>query len=338
MFSDKMAIGNNPILEGAIDPTGEIFFFACIAVTVMGLLVGFLEVVFINRLFTQQVLWIKIGYKFLLYTLLFSIVISIVYPMAAAIEMDLPLWKAEVWKRYAVFWGSLAFWSTCLQLFFSLMLSLFYGAISENLGHSVLINFITGKYNSLKQEERFFMFVDMTASTAIAEKLGHKRYFQLIQRYYEDLSNAIIKHKGEVYQYVGDEIVITWPLETGVEGANCIRCFYAMQEDLGKKTPAYEERFGLAPRFKAGLHAGTVSIGEIGALKKEIVFTGDPLNVTARIQGLCKELQENFIISAAVIAQLPGYSNAFQSLGTFPIKGRQAPMEVFHANKEAFFP
>ena len=107
MFSDKMAIGNNPILEGAIDPTGEIFFFACIAVTVMGLLVGFLEVVFINRLFTQQVLWKKIGYKFLLYTLLFSIVISIVYPMAAAIEMDLPLWKAEVWKRYAVFCGVL---------------------------------------------------------------------------------------------------------------------------------------------------------------------------------------------------------------------------------------
>jgi len=63
--------------------------------------------------------------------------------------------------------------------------------------------------------------------------------------------------------------------------------FFAMKEDLRKRADWYNKDFGLLPAFKAGLHFGKVTTGEIGALKKEIIFTGDVLNTTARIQGLC---------------------------------------------------
>jgi len=329
MLSDIIAIGDNPVVEGAIDPNIEVFAFAITAVTLVGLLVGFLEVVYINRLFYNTRQWKKIVYKFLLYVVLFSVIISIVYPIAAAIETDTSVFDAVVWQKYRTFWGSLPFWGTCLQLTFNLVLSVFYAAFSENLGHSMMINFFTGKYSTPEQEERIFMFVDMKASTAIAESLGHKKYFDLLQRYYLDLSNAIINNFGEVYQYVGDEIVITWPKKTGLHNSHCIHCFYAMQHDLLKHSKRYTEKYGVVPSFKAGMHLGMVTIGEIGALKKEIVFTGDPLNVTSRIQGLCNELGEDLIISNDLAQELAASEFKFQDLGTFDIRGRRGKMRVF---------
>ena len=80
---------------------------------------------------------------------------------------------------------------------------------------------------------------------------------------------------------------MSWPEETGLRDGNCLRCVLQMKRDLRGKADWFEERFGVAPDFKAGLQVGAVTTGEIGALKREIVFTGDVLNQTARIQGLC---------------------------------------------------
>ena len=130
------------------------------------------------------------------------------------------------------------------------------------------------------------MFVDMKSSTSFAEQLGHKTYFRFLSDYYDQLSNAIIQNKGEVYQYVGDEIVVTWEKADGLQYHNCIRCFYDMKQSLQKKSGYFEKTYGVVPSFRAALHLGQVTTGEIGALKKEIFFTGDVLNVTARIQRL----------------------------------------------------
>ena len=117
------------------------------------------------------------------------------------------------------------------------------------------------------------MFLDMRSSTALAEQLGHVRYFKLLREYYNDLSDAIVDHYGEVYQYVGDEVVISWPSSLGLKSKNCIRCFYAMKERLRNRAAHYMKKYGVTPTFKAGLHCGKVTVGEIGALKKDIFFT-----------------------------------------------------------------
>ena len=57
-----------------------------------------------------------------------------------------------------------------------------------------------------------------------------------------------------------------------------------LKNRLKSRTAWYNQKFGVNPDFKAGIHLGEVTTGEIGALKKEIIFTGDVLNTTARIQ------------------------------------------------------
>lgn len=214
--------------------------------------------------------------------LLFMLVINLItFPIAASIELQSSLFDAQVWHKFSNYIVSSTFLSTMVSLAFSIFVSLLYSDISEHLGHNVLLNFFSGKYHQPKEESRVFMFLDMKSSTSFAEQLGHKTYFRFLSDYYNQLSNAIIQNKGEVYQYVGDEIVVTWEKADGLERHNCIRCFYDMKQSLQKKSSYFEETYGVVPSFRAAIHTGPVTTGEIGALKKEIFFTGDVLNVTA---------------------------------------------------------
>ena len=174
------------------------------------------------------------------------------------------------------------------------------------------------------------MFLDMKDSTHIAEQLGHVQYFELLQQYYELMSAAFIAHQAEVYQYIGDEVVVSWPVPKGLERNDCINCFLALKARFGQQAAVFNQRFGHVPDFKAGMHLGEVTTGEIGALKKEIVFTGDVLNTTARIQALCKEHQVDLIISEALLRQLEKpQAISTRSIGELTLKGKSQRVHLY---------
>ena len=329
LFTDAAARGNqNPDPSSDITVTLEVFIFASLAVTVTGLVVGVIEVFWMSKLFTHRSFWQKILYKMGFYILFMSVLIVITFPVAAGIELGVSPFDSQVKTKFSNFLVSLTFLSTVVSISLSLFLSLFYAGISENLGPRILRNFFTGKYHTPKAEKRIFMFLDMKSSTALAEKLGHIRYFQLLREYYNDLSDAIIDHSGEVYQYVGDEVVISWLEDIGVKDNNCVSCFFTMQKVLQQRAPYYKKKYGSAPVFKAGLHYGEVTAGEIGALKKEIFFTGDVLNVTARIQGMCNQFGEVLLISWELVEKLDLRGFVLKSYGEIQLKGREKPLEL----------
>lgn len=320
-------------LDSEITVTPSIFFFASISVFLVGLLVGSLEILLLNRMFERLSFAQKIWRKLLLYTLLMSALIFVLYMLAASIELQKSVFSAAVWDKYLTFFFSITHLSTSIQLAFSLLVSLIYAEISDNLGHGVLLNFFTGKYHQPVEEQRIFMFSDMKSSTAIAEKLGHSEYFKLLKAYYSDFSAAIIQHSGAVYQYIGDEIVISWKFKEGIQNNNCIHCFFAMRQDLQKRAEWYRSNFGVVPTFKAALHVGMVTTGEVGALKKEIIFTGDVLNTTARIQELCNSLKVDLLISKDLLTALSLKQNPqATSLGLHPLKGKEGKLELFQVH------
>ncbi len=315
--------------ETDITITWNIFLFASIAVFLVGIAMGSVEVFWLGNRFNGKAFWQKILYKTGFY-LIFMLVINLVtFPIAASIELNSSIMDDQVWHKFSNYIVSPTFLSTMVSLTFSIFVSLIYSGISEHLGHNVLLNFFSGKYHQPKEESRVFMFLDMKSSTSLAEQMGHKKYFRFLSDYYNQLSNAIIQYKGEVYQYVGDEIVVTWKKDEGLQHHNCIRCFYAMKQSLQKKRTYFEDTYGVVPSFRAGLHLGQVTTGEIGALKKEIFFTGDVLNVTARIQKLCKPLQQEIIISEELAEQLKPDGLQLKPLGNMELEGRKKPVELF---------
>ncbi|MGB5170277.1 MAG: adenylate/guanylate cyclase domain-containing protein [Eudoraea sp.] len=80
--------------------------------------------------------------------------------------------------------------------------------------------------------------------------------------------------------------------------------------------------FGVVPRFKAGLHVGKATVGEIGVLKRDIVYSGDVLNTTARIQNKCNELGVSLLISEDLKNSLSTNRLLFTSLGEIKLRGK----------------
>jgi len=103
-----------------------------------------------------------------------------------------------------------------------------------------------------------------------------------------------------------------------------------MKRALITQSEKYNSKFGFLPGFKAGVHCGMVTTGEIGSLKKEIIFTGDVLNTSARIQGLCNLHEAELLVSEdmAKLLQLPA-TYKVKSVGENVLKGRGKVMELF---------
>ena len=143
----------------------------------------------------------------------------------------------------------------------------------------------------------------------------------------------IIDHGGEIYQYVGDEIVVSWTMKKGQPESAFLNCFFAMKKVLANKSVWYHEHFGVVPEFKAGFHYGIVTTGEIGVAKKDIIFTGDVLNTTARIQGLCNQYGVDLLLSSDLKEKLaPPYNERAQPLGKKQLKGKDERVELFTIN------
>jgi adenylate cyclase len=192
------------------------------------------------------------------------------------------------------------------------------------------ISYLSGFYHRPRQEERIFMFLDMRSSTSIAERLGHTRYFELLNELFADITDPILYSRGEIYQYVGDEISVSWPLRRGIGKQRCIRCFLHIRGKLKARTPHYLARYGLVPVFKAGFHAGPVTTGEVGLVKKERIYSGDVVNTAAHIQNLCNKHGVDNLISGELVALLGAPSmGTMRRIGSTELKGRRQSIELW---------
>ena len=197
--------------------------------------------------------------------------------------------------------------------------------VNDKYGPGVFRAFLMGKYFQPTREERIFMFLDLRSSTTIAEKLGEVRYFNFIKNVFRDVTPAILNTKGEIYQYVGDEIVISWKMKNGIENSNCLKCFFDVQSALNKNQHFYVVNYdNITPEFKAGLHYGNVMAGEVGVVKRDIAYSGDVLNTAARIQSKCNDLGVNILLSKYLMDQLPKVNNLFnpKKMGDLLLRGK----------------
>ncbi len=187
----------------------------------------------------------------------------------------------------------------------------------------------------MSEVERIFMFLDITSSTSIAEQLGHIKYFELLNDFFVDIAPSIDKHHGEIYQYVGDEVVVSWPLGEGVKNFNILNCFFDIVDTINSLSVNYTERYNLVPAFKAGMHYGKVSTGTIGTLKKEIIYTGDVLNTTSRIEGQCNQYKVNNLLSKDLIDALPdGDHFDFERIGEISLRGKASFVTLFTSKRK----
>lgn len=268
-------------------------------------------------------------FKAILYFILVKLIMwigLIILTRRSPLDLDLN-WAIEMMNSRA-FWVALAYFSVVIFLI------TFFRAVDQKFGPGVLWNMLLGKYHHPQEEQRIFMFLDLKSSTTIAEELGHLRFSRFIQDCFYDLNEIVPQFKAEIYQYVGDEAVLTWDKQHGFTNNNCLEIYFAFRHQLLAKKDYYLEQYGVVPEFKAGLHHGKVMVAEVGVVKKEIAFHGDVLNTAARIQGQCNEYQQYLLISKDLLQQLNIGSHLNSTfIGAIPLKGKMIDVPIYGIQK-----
>ena len=201
--------------------------------------------------------------------------------------------------------------------------------VSLRFGPGNLLPVLNGTYRVPTEVERVFMFLDLHSSTAIAERLEHIRYSAFVQDYFRDLA-VVHRHGAEVYQYVGDEAVLTWTYEGGFRQNACLAAYFAFERALLGRTAYYTTHYGVIPVFKAGIHCGTTMVAEVGTVKREIAYHGDAVNTAARIQCLCNGFGARLLVSGAVATRVDsGRAYELRGLGQVKLRGRTEGVKVY---------
>ena len=200
----------------------------------------------------------------------------------------------------------------------------------EVMGDYNIIRFLTGKYRTPVIENRAFMFLDLRSSVQHAEKLGNILYSELIRDCFRELNYLVYKFEAEIYQYVGDEIVLTWKTSVAQRNYNILGIFFAFDQALQKKSEHYLHKYGIIPEFKAGCNAGEVTAAEIGIIKRDIAYHGDVINTSSRVQDMCNVLHHDLLITPSIINNeiaLKGFE--IESVGRHNLKVKGIETELF---------
>jgi len=122
-------------------------------------------------------------------------------------------------------------------------ISLVVGAITETgrlIGRPMLTSVVLGTYHRPTREQRIVMFLDIAGSTRLAEQMGELKVHDLVTRFFFDIDEPISDHSGAVHAYVGDEVIVTWPV-TGdpSHNARCLACFFAIARKMASLAVDY---------------------------------------------------------------------------------------------------
>ncbi len=206
----------------------------------------------------------------------------------------------------------------------------FFNQMNKKFGPGILLPMVLGKYKNPVEDFRIFMFMDLKSSTSHGERLGHIKYSALLKDVFKDINSLVYRYNAEIYQYVGDEVVLSWCKYDGIENNNCIQFYFNCMQLFHNNAEYYKKHYGMVPQFKAGLHIGKVTTIEIGEIKKELAYHGDTLNTAARIQEACKEYDESVIISGELALEFDDHNSfEFKSMGSKVLRGKEIPIELF---------
>jgi len=289
----------------------------------IGLLICFFELIVLRKTLSRLSFVKVLVIRTLLYALVIIIVLGLVLSVETAFEEDVSYGQALIMYFQSDLFVR-DFWFSIIFVPFILVAL----QILQLFGARKLLRLIAGVYHQPKEMSRIFMFVDLRDSTSIAERLSNKDYSSLLRDFFFDVTDAVVFYGGEIYQYVGDEMVVVWPAKT--KDMRCVSCYFRMQHVLEQKKQYYATRYGIIPEFKAGLHFGSVMVTEVGKYKKDIVYHGDVMNTASRIEGACRDLDEKILVSDTLLHHLVDTGEfEFQKKGEIPLRGKKEPILLY---------
>jgi adenylate cyclase len=187
--------------------------------------------------------------------------------------------------------------------------------------------------HSLRGERRqvSILLSDLRGFTPLCEAMPAEAVAARLSEYFDAMTTAIFAHRGMINDFVGDAIMAVFgaPLSDPDHALHAVQSAVAMEQALNALNRRWEAA-GLPPlRMGIGIHTGEVFAGNVGgAAKLKYAVVGDPVNTTARLEGLNKELGTRILMTEETLIALGDRVEA-KDLGEFVVKGRTRPLRVY---------
>ncbi len=322
-------------LSEGLQVSGDIFwtglFVNVLATAIAGLIGGAILVAYLQRWVRNHPYGQAIAFILIAFTLIICFVTIIAFLTRVSLTSGESIAQKDIFFQIGNHIRSLRFAKDYFLWLFIVLGTIAGILINDKYGPGNFGSFLMGKYFRPKREEHIFMFLDLRSSTYIAQILGEEQFFNFIKDVIRDATPVILRYQGNIYQYVGDEITVSWWMNPGLNKLNCIRCPLEIRKIFNHRSSYYISTYGVVPDFKAGLHCGPVMVGEIGVVKRDIAFSGEVVGTAARIQKRCNHLEVNLLISQDLKEMLPwtGSKLKTEHKGDLLIKGRMENLALY---------
>jgi adenylate cyclase len=283
---------------------------------------------YLKDAFTHIPLWLSVLIKIAITFILF-LVITFLFFLVYYVFLYNGNFKEYASNFFSQIIRTHTFFSFTLDILVMTILSIAFLEITDKYGPGMFWSMLIGEYHKPIIQNRIFIFLDINESTTIAEILGHEKYFLMLRKFFSDITAPVLANEGQIYQYVGDEIVLSWENtpENKIKSLKFLRNSFYLIERLSWQ---YEKQFKRVPRFKAGVHVGEVTAGFIGIIKKELIYSGDTVNTTARITSMCHDLNEKFLLSEDFMHDFHApHGYQINEIGKMDLKGRLEPIKLY---------
>lgn len=183
----------------------------------------------------------------------------------------------------------------------------------------------TGQLPPLSEQRLTILFADLVGSTQLAERLGARRFSEILSRYYQDMTDIIFSNSGMLNKYLGDGLMAVFGVSQS--GVNPEERAVAAALEMFRRMESLNLAENEHVQLGIGINSGMTMAGYVGTEERvEYTVLGDTVNVAERLEGLSKP--GRIFIGPETKAAVQGLFE-LRSVGTVEVKGRQESVEVF---------
>ena len=181
------------------------------------------------------------------------------------------------------------------------------------------------------ERELTVMFVDVRNFTQISEEITPSAVVAFLNTLLDALSHHVIANDGTLDKFIGDSIMAFWnaPVDVSDHAGKAVRAALGMRETLARLNSS--DAFGFGNRQVAigiGIHTGLACVGNMGAETRfNYTAVGDAVNIAARIESACKDVNFDVLVSEQTAGLLPDC--ALLEAGALTLKGKSTRTKLF---------
>lgn len=173
------------------------------------------------------------------------------------------------------------------------------------------------------------MICDLRDFTRISDNWPRDDVIDLLNGYFDAMSEPIARHGGEILKFIGDGLLAIFPLDRPSACANLLRAVAEARQAMIALNEQNEAMHQELLRYGVGVHVGDVMYGNIGSRNRlDFTVIGPAVNMASRLESLTKQLGKPVLLSGAFADMVKGEFD-LERVGEYPVRGFNDPIELF---------